>query len=238
MMVPDDDESTFDNDNHSLDDYNEIITINMSMTLRTTILKHALPHLPEHSFTLRPLLNSLNELPANHPDRNDKVTPEVLDVLFGSELNARRELVKAWEEEGLNNMIAAEIPKGVPEIEAVGEILARRLEYSSRIGEHLVEVCLSHLRELQPDKIGLSITIFSIIFHLPSNTHKNPLHSIINAPLYATTIQTPLFQYNPPRISKDTSSIILITLGDFKQPLTPLPNEPSWTSCLCVENIR
>lgn len=237
-MVPDDDESTFDNDNHSLNDYNEIITIKMSMTLRTTILKHALPHLPEHSFTLRPLLNSLNELPANHPDRNDKVTPEVLDVLFGSELNARRELVKAWEEEGLNDMIAAEIPKGVPEIEAVGEILARRLEYSSRIGEHLVEVCLSHFRELQPDEIGFSITIFSIIFHLPTNTHKNTLYHIINAPLYATTIQTPLYQYDPPRSSKDTSSIILITLGDFQQPLTPLPNEPSWTSCLCVENIR
>jgi hypothetical protein len=119
----------------------------MSMTLRTHILKHALPYLPEHSFTLRPLLKSLNELPANHPDRNDKVTPEVLDVLFGSELNARRELVKAWEEEGLNDMLGAEIPKGSSEIEAIGEILARRLEYSSRIGEHLVEVCLYHLHE-------------------------------------------------------------------------------------------
>jgi len=237
-MVPDDDESTFDNDNHSLNDYNEIISIKMSMSLRTTILKHALPHLPEHSFTLRPLLNSLNELPANHPDRNDKVTPEVLDVLFGSELNARRELVKAWEEEGLNDMIAAEIPKGVPEIEAVGEILARRLEYSSRIGEHLVEVCLFHLRGLQPDKTGFSITIFSIIFHLPTNTHKNTLYSIIDAPFYATTIPTALSKYDSPRTSKDTSSLFFFTSRNFKQPLTALPNEPSWTSCLCVENIR
>lgn len=112
----------------------------MGMSLRTSILKHALPHLPEHSFTLRPLLDSLNNLPQNHPDRNDKVTPEVLDVLFGSDLNARRELVKAWEEEGLRDMIDLELPKG-KEIEAIGEILARRLEYSSRIGEHLVEVC-------------------------------------------------------------------------------------------------
>jgi hypothetical protein len=135
------DESTFDNDNHYPYDDNEIKGTKMSMTLRTTILKHALPYLPEHSFTLRPLLNSLNELPTNHPDRNEKVTPEVLDVLFGSELNARRELVKAWEEEGLNDMVEAELPMGRSEIEAVGEILARRLEYSSRIGEHLVEVC-------------------------------------------------------------------------------------------------
>ena len=117
----------------------------MSMTLRTQILKHALPYLPEHSFTLQPLLKSLNELPTNHPDRNDKVTPEVLDVLFGSEWNARRELVKAWEEEGLNDMVEAEVLKGSSEIESVGEILARRLEYSSRIGEHLVEVCLFHI---------------------------------------------------------------------------------------------
>jgi hypothetical protein len=113
----------------------------MSMSLRTNILKHAIPHLPEHSFTLQPLLISLNSLPANHPDRNDKVTPEVLDVLFGSELNARQELVKAWEEEGLREMVGNDLPKGSPEIEAVGEILARRLEYSSRIGEHLVEAC-------------------------------------------------------------------------------------------------
>jgi len=109
------------------------------MSLRTQILKHALPHVPEQSFTLRPLLNSLSNLPKDHPDRNDTITPEVLDVIFGSELNARRELVKAWEEEGLNDMVGFELPKG-PELELVGDILARRLEYSSRIGEHLVEV--------------------------------------------------------------------------------------------------
>ena len=112
----------------------------MTMSLRTQILKHALPHVPEQSFTLRPLLDSLSNLPKDHPDRNDTITPEVLDVIFGSELNARRELVKAWEKEGLRDMVGFEIPKG-PELELVGEILARRLEYSSRIGEHLVEVC-------------------------------------------------------------------------------------------------
>ena len=51
----------------------------------------------------------------------------------------------AWEEEGLNDMLGPEILRGSSEIEAVGEILAKRLEYSSRIGEHLVEVCLFHL---------------------------------------------------------------------------------------------
>jgi hypothetical protein len=120
----------------------------MSMSLRSSILKHALPHLPEQSFTVRPLLDSLSSLPQNHPDRNETVTPEVLDVLFGSELNARRELVKAWEEEGLRDMVEGEMSKGRSEIDAVGDILARRLEYSSRIGEHLVEVCVTYLRTL------------------------------------------------------------------------------------------
>ena len=78
------------------------------MSLRTKILQHALPHVPEQSFTLRPLLDALSSLPAAHPDRNETVTPEVLDVLFGSELNARRELVQAWEEEGVREMLRFE----------------------------------------------------------------------------------------------------------------------------------
>jgi hypothetical protein len=150
------------------------------------------------------------------PDRNDKVTPEVLDVLFGSELNARRELVKAWEEEGLNDMLEAEIVKGSSEIEAIGEILARRLEYSSRIGEHLVEVCSLHLHETRPYKLGLSITFIPIIIYLPPHPHKNAVYPIINAPLNPTTIPTPIFQYDLPRTSKDTSSILLLTLRNFK----------------------
>jgi len=114
-----------------------------AMSLRTKILQHALPHVPEQSFTLRPLLDSLSSLPATHPDRNETVTPEVLDVLFGSELNARRELVQTWEEEGVRDMLESESSgqKGGSEMDMLAGILARRLEYSSRIGDHLVEVC-------------------------------------------------------------------------------------------------
>jgi hypothetical protein len=116
------------------------ILITSIMSLRTKILQHALPHLPEHSFTLRPLLDSLSSLPASHPDQSATVTPEVLDVLFGSELNARKELVQAWEEEGIRDMLKTESRVG-SEMDMLAGILARRLEYSSRIGDHLVEVC-------------------------------------------------------------------------------------------------
>ena len=86
------------------------------------------------------------------------MTRNTIDILFGSELNARQELVKAWEKEGLRHMVksgsetthrAAET-KGVNgtrshgtkgELGVMADLLARRLEYSSRIGEHLVEVC-------------------------------------------------------------------------------------------------
>jgi hypothetical protein len=134
------------------------------MSLKAKILRHALPHIPEQSFTLQPLLHSLSSLPVTHPDYSKSdVTPSVLDVVFGSEVNARRELVGAWEEEGLREMLPTTVasdrersnstgpvapaagPRPGPgkEIQALATILARRLEYSSRIGEHLVEVCAS-----------------------------------------------------------------------------------------------
>lgn len=117
--------------------------------LRSRILHHALPYIPEHSFTLRPLLRSLPDLPTDHADHDNAVTPEVLDVLFGSEISARKELVQAWEQEGLRDMLGdttAQARQAGPtskagEIRTIAGLLARRLEYSARFGEHLVEVC-------------------------------------------------------------------------------------------------
>ena len=142
-----------------------------SSSLRSRILQHALPHVPEHSFTIQPLIRSLRSLPptGNSTDTQtssssskpepETVTRNTLDILFGSELNARQELVKAWEEEGLRDMVKsgsetthrAGETRGVNgtsshgnkgELGVIADLLARRLEYSSRIGEHLVEVCL------------------------------------------------------------------------------------------------
>jgi ubiquinone biosynthesis protein COQ9 len=129
-----------------------------SSSLRTRILHHALTHVPEHSFTLRPLLNSLSALPASHIDHDLSVSPEVLDVLFGSELNARQDLVREWEDEGLRYMVdskPAPLQQGIEkkgkarELDTIAEVLRRRLEYSSRIGEHLVEVGLDILTDIR-----------------------------------------------------------------------------------------
>lgn len=208
------------------------------MSLRAQILKHALPYLPEQSFTVRPLLNSLSKLPVNHPDRNETITPEVLDVIFGSELNARRELVKAWEEEGLLEMAEIELPKGRPEIEAVGEILARRLEYSSRIGEHLVEVCnLISLTRLTK-AVGLGIIIIPIIIKLHPHPDSYTIDAIVNAPLNTTSIPPTTFPTlaRDPSPTRNKTSILLKPLGNIKQSHTPLPNEPPWSSFLWMEN--
>jgi ubiquinone biosynthesis protein COQ9 len=127
-----------------------------SSTLRSRILQHALPHVPEHSFTIQPLLQSLRSLPSTTPSNSSEpalgsppasVSRNTIDILFGSELNARKELVKAWEEEGLRDMTdlnssgrPATATRSKGELGVIADLLARRLEYSSRIGEHLVEV--------------------------------------------------------------------------------------------------
>lgn len=119
-----------------------------SAALRLRILHHALPHISEHSFTLRPLLRSLPDLPTDHADHDNAVTPEVLDVLFGSEISARKELVQAWEQEGLRDMLGDSLGQAgqagpstkAGEMRIIAGLLARRLEYSARVGEHLVEV--------------------------------------------------------------------------------------------------
>jgi hypothetical protein len=127
----------------------------MTMSLKAKILQQALQHIPGQSFTLRPLLQSLSSLPPTQASSNTD-PKSIIDVLFGSELNARRELVQAWAEEGLKEML--EEGKGSSsklgsrpqpghsrqggEMQVLAEIFARRLEYSSRIGEHLVEVRL------------------------------------------------------------------------------------------------
>lgn len=130
----------------------------MSISLKAKILRDALQHIPEQSFTLRPLLLSVSSLPNNHADYDPTSSANsVVDVLFGSELNARRELVQAWEQEGLKCMLGPSSSstsihgskpgsnsKSGGEMQMLADIFARRLEYSSRIGEHLVEVSRHH----------------------------------------------------------------------------------------------
>ena len=100
-------------------------------TLRTTILRHALPLVPTHSFTRQALVNALPSLPPSHPDHRDALPESVIDTLFDAGSSAPAQaLVSAWEEEGLTSLQG----------QHVRDRLRHRLSYSSQVGEHLVEV--------------------------------------------------------------------------------------------------
>lgn len=73
-----------------------------TMSLRSTILTHALPHIPSTSFTRQALTASLSRLPSTHPDhRPGDISDTVLDTLYGSERGAEKALVRRWAEEGV-----------------------------------------------------------------------------------------------------------------------------------------
>ncbi|KAK1926254.1 hypothetical protein DB88DRAFT_544500 [Papiliotrema laurentii] len=100
------------------------------MALRTSILKHALPLVPQHSFTRHTLLLALPSLDPAHPDYQPDVSESVIDTLFGNGNTApARALVDAWVGEGLHAVQGAN----------TRERLKNRLRYSSLVGEHLVE---------------------------------------------------------------------------------------------------
>ena len=121
------------------------------MALRSSILTHALPHLPITSFTRQALLTSLSRLPTDHPDyRAEGISDSVLDTLFGDGRGAEGALVGAWADEGVREIrgdLKGEGEAGTSSWKGtrarIGERLGRRLEYSARVGEHLVEVCSS-----------------------------------------------------------------------------------------------
>lgn len=132
-----------------------------AMSLRTKLLTHALPLIPTHSFTPLALTHALSALPTSHPDHQaESLSDTVLDTLFGSDVAAKKALVGAWEEEGLREMRSFEIdgaPGGAgPSTTQRGggqvmlrEMMGRRLEYSARVGEHLVEVSGVHSSYIQ-----------------------------------------------------------------------------------------
>lgn len=143
------------------------------MALRSKILTHALPLIPTHSFTPLALTQSLSSLPTSHQDyRPDNIPDAVIDTLFGGDVGAKKALVQAWEKDGLSSMtrntlvhdhssgsgtragtnaVASSSTNpgpptgGITETERLRlrEMLFSRLEYSSRVGEHLVEAYAS-----------------------------------------------------------------------------------------------
>lgn len=101
-------------------------------SLRSTILHHAIPLIPTHSFTRRTLLQSLPSLKPDHPDYRSVLEDSVVDTIFGNGQAPGKALTAAWEEEGLKAMQG----------ENTRERLKSRLGHSAVVGEHLVEVSL------------------------------------------------------------------------------------------------
>lgn len=119
---------------HAAEAFVSTTTTSTTMSLRSTILHHALPLLPTHSFARQTLLTALsstrNAPPSPHSQEN------VIDTLFGGTVAPARALVDAWAEEGLKVMK----PSDGAGPSSLREVLGRRLEYSAGVGEHLVEV--------------------------------------------------------------------------------------------------
>ncbi|TYJ52371.1 hypothetical protein B9479_007027 [Cryptococcus floricola] len=139
------------------------------MSLRAQILAKALSAIPSQSFTRPALVGSLVALKPEFPD------PEaVIDTVFGpGNVVPAKALVEAWEEEGLKSMRGTGEGQGRKGLEA---LLARRLEYSAGVGEHLVE---AYANMATPDKTHT--------FPLPLNAVRTILSSLQTSmpPLYS-----------------------------------------------------
>ncbi|WWD22323.1 hypothetical protein CI109_106814 [Kwoniella shandongensis] len=155
------------------------------MSLRPQLLSSALTHLPVHSFTRPSLVRALRDV---KPDISD---PEaVIDTLFGpGSVGPTKALVERWEEEGRGVMQSGEGREG----DGLEVVLRKRLEYSSQVGEHLVEAYAN---------LATPSTSHSI--PLPLNVLLFPSLPILRA-LLNTGIKTPPL-YSPPSTLEGTPS--------------------------------
>lgn len=133
------------------------------MSLRASILKAAIPHIPEAGFTRAALNAGLASLPSSSSSSpassssssstassassssptsqlDDAGREAVIDTLFGgsSASDAPRTLVEAWEDAGRKDMHSAPTTGGASD--RLMAVLGRRLEWSASVGEHLVDV--------------------------------------------------------------------------------------------------
>lgn len=134
-------------------------------TLRHTVLRNAIPLVPQHSFTRAALLSSIRQLPVAtaSADSSPLQTPEaLLESLFGKGVEPEKSLVREWEAQGLQSMkdafpgrsvegsdgvvaVTTGRAKGKAQKEvdfpALKSALGRRILWSSETAkEHLVQV--------------------------------------------------------------------------------------------------
>lgn len=113
-------------------------------SLRNQILSAAIPLVRNHSFTRPTLRQALANLPGQTSTEGG--LDATLDTLFGPSPGSERELVKAWEKQGLENMqvTTGDQTSSDGQVHELQRSLQQRLQYSSEsAGEHLVEVSMT-----------------------------------------------------------------------------------------------
>lgn len=110
------------------------------MTLSKTVLSNALAFVPRYSFTRQALLAATPQA----------AQADLVESLFGTGEEPARNLVREWEEQGLGAMaLPATEGKGIiargkaqreVDFAALKSALGRRIQWSSDVGEHLVQV--------------------------------------------------------------------------------------------------
>nr|XP_019014258.1 uncharacterized protein I206_00340 [Kwoniella pini CBS 10737]OCF53039.1 hypothetical protein I206_00340 [Kwoniella pini CBS 10737] len=146
------------------------------MALRQQLLSNSLPLISSHSFARPALIQSLRQIKpeVQNPDA-------VIDTLFGTgSVASSRALVEKWEEEGLKSMNSSKETE-----DDLEEVLKRRIEYSSKAGEHLVEAYAN--------------------LTTPSSTPSIPLPSLPILRTLLSTIKIPP-SYVPPVLQSSSSS--------------------------------
>lgn len=98
---------------------------------RVQLLRNAVSLVQNHGFTRRALSESVMTIPGH----TEPLPETAVSALFGQGDNARRTLINAWLEDGIEEMKA-----GVSASPTMRHILRTRLKYNEPVLQHLPEV--------------------------------------------------------------------------------------------------
>nr|GAT48735.1 predicted protein [Mycena chlorophos] len=98
------------------------------------LLRLALPLIPQYGFTRTALSRSILHLKSENDTHSEPLSDTAVSALFGTGDRARKTLINAWLDAGLESMNAAERPAT-----SVGDALHARLRYNEPVLEHLPE---------------------------------------------------------------------------------------------------
>lgn len=116
-------------------------------SLRSQLLRSAVPLVKDYGFTREALARSVLT-PNNQPSlkaHDEPLSDEAVSTLFGQGDDARRTLIRAWLDEGLNSMrvqrdhSVQQQPSGPSPL--LRQVLHARLAYNEPALGHIPEVC-------------------------------------------------------------------------------------------------